>query len=514
MTDQTEKEVQTRSRMGQNCNEKSFESRLAVLTNEVEHEVRDSKEPDGCGEETSLFPRSEYASTSSARQTNPQSFSCSFCEMHFDKPEPYRKHVYLCSLPNPPVSHYNLPDENVFSSQGDLLLEICDLNGAVAQFLVDSEMLKEASPVFASMLKEDSPFLEGQLVLRNGFPAILRLDDEMQGLHFVLDVLYSRDRSRLKPKDVRQLYEVALVTDKYDFEFIQSLAQEWKEPDKLDDFYSSPKRYRSRDTFSGDDRDISPEWLVIAWIFGFEKEFKDAAAWILENSVYRDGCMKTVRNTLLFFQRPKADGKALDLPYGTPAIVSDRLELLQGQYFDAVECCLNDVRTQIHDIQIGQTAHAPRLEGLLNEKATLCTEVGHDSYCSTVANLPTYFPCGPTCRSKDTIAMILNTVQEQLTLYPGYYFQPSESEDYDCPWIDHFKKQLTAFDQQILQSDPKEQDGALEKVSLWDFKSRQMRFPEIYKESLDRDARSSKKRKVGLGFFSGLEGRNVLGMFD
>ncbi|RPA86641.1 hypothetical protein BJ508DRAFT_321760 [Ascobolus immersus RN42] len=128
-------------------------------------------------------------------------YRCSLCESTFLDQEDYRQHVFLCSIPNPPFD-YGRDDIGSFHivahrSEADLILEIHDLaimeraaeeesgtlrddrfdykttsdlqdyeekyNG-VYNYLVSSQVLKDSSRVFSSMLDKKSGFAEGQLV--------------------------------------------------------------------------------------------------------------------------------------------------------------------------------------------------------------------------------------------------------------------------------------------------------------------------------------------------------------
>lgn len=263
------------------------------------------------------------------------SLVCSLCDKEFDKPETYRRHVYYCSLPdNPPISNLNLPTDCIFAEHGDLLLEVVDFaetegeeSQEPARLVVDSKILMGSSSFFASLLNEKSPFRENEIVIRPGYPGKLKLEDWVDGLKFVLQFIHHKNRDGMKPKNVDEFYEIALVVDKYDFKEVQDYAINWRDLGPGNGFNTGFWSEVECEIKAWHREVIDPRWLVIGWVFGFDKEFQEAARWIVLNSVYDEERLTTKEIGISpwgsFLESFTPADKPL--PYGIPPIVYGKL---------------------------------------------------------------------------------------------------------------------------------------------------------------------------------------------
>lgn len=149
----------------------------------------------------------------------------------------------------------------VIDSDGDIYLEVSKDGANSIRFLVVSQVLWTASPVFRCMFGPRSKFMEGTMVREaqvNGTqpPSISCDDPEAFGL--VLNILHHRCESVPEIISVDMFVEVATITDKYDMRCALSLwALVWLE------------RLRGRKLLG------SPHvgWLFVAWIFQWQDVF-------------------------------------------------------------------------------------------------------------------------------------------------------------------------------------------------------------------------------------------------
>ncbi|RPA78761.1 hypothetical protein BJ508DRAFT_363645 [Ascobolus immersus RN42] len=360
---------------------------------------------------------------------------------------------------------------------GDLVLEMIGSEES-AYFLVDSKTLIEASSVFANMLGANSPFLESQIPLRHGYPGVLQLKDsdeiEVEGMFFVLRVVYATDRSKLAPKSINELYAAAVVVDKYDFISVLDHAQGWL------------KKWNFRRSPVGLD---APKWIFVAWTLGYPKQFEAAAKWILLNSVLWEG-------EILVVVDASEDGAEVEgerLPDVIPAAVEEQLQTTQQEYFKLLDEHLTQIRQTFTEIRKAQRPLASKEKEFCYHKYE-----GYDdplgkyaSVCSTLIGLPSNFII-PVCPSRASIRSHMDSMRRALKNYPTYLFGASitsrkvvaklrHRDKNGCVWIREFLQRHKHFDQDLCQGTVVDAGGKMQrKVEFWSFLSRQRRFPERY----------------------------------
>lgn len=159
---------------------------------------------------------------------------------------------------------------------GDLILEV-DTPAGLARFRVVSAALCLSSPVFRAMLGPNSNFKEACELRKSksAEPHVISLDDDYpQALAVVLHVLHLRNDKVPQKITFDNLYELAVICDKYDCAVAMSLwisiwVRQWSDL-SLDSGYE--------------------RWLFIAWAFGIEDVFtKLSKKIIMEGHFTRKG---------------------------------------------------------------------------------------------------------------------------------------------------------------------------------------------------------------------------------
>jgi hypothetical protein len=160
---------------------------------------------------------------------------------------------------------YSDEDEQVeiIANEGDLLLYLKSSSGN-RQWLVASQVLWVTSPVFCAMFGPSSVWREArkvrQATISGNPPAVINLeDDDPSMLAIVLAILHHR--ADLVPDEVsfRQMVQFAAVCDKYG---IQRLGAIQSTADKLSQRF---RQYMDQDGYE--------DWLLIAYVFGYEDAF-------------------------------------------------------------------------------------------------------------------------------------------------------------------------------------------------------------------------------------------------
>jgi hypothetical protein len=173
-----------------------------------------------------------------------------------------------------------IPPLITLAPEGDVLLDICDsspanenTNHRSAQYLVASQVLCAASPVFSKMFSRASPFAEA-VSLRDQSrqqPVTVELDDNPGAFQVVLNTLHFRNRHVTKVAPLRTMLAIAKIIDKYHLhEALMLLTNSWQTAAK--------------------NMDVPlPEKLIMAWAFRYEELFTEATSWILQRGSWVPG---------------------------------------------------------------------------------------------------------------------------------------------------------------------------------------------------------------------------------
>ncbi|RPA85760.1 hypothetical protein BJ508DRAFT_302589 [Ascobolus immersus RN42] len=402
--------------------------------------------------------------------------TCGLCDTSFSDPETYRQHVYTCSLPcNIPTESFNIPKSHILDNDGDLVLEITDVESRApptdddsmqttktVRILVDSKVLRRYSDVFDSMLSDDSPFLEGQMVLRAGYPGLLRLEDHPGGLLFVLKCLHNWDANlHSKPKGLKELYECAVVVDKY------NICSEM-----LGFCISRNYSYVVSCKKASD----AVRWLMVGWVFGLEAVFRQASHYILLNSIMIGQLL--VEDD----RRPDILGprNQMPLPSPIPCVVIGELQRLFNVFYDVLEAVLDMIHTEI-----AQTKELPPNYNPETIGKSFCKEHQQGRHCVTVAKIPEHVPLLTTednagrepARSVMNITTALTMIRASLYSLATYNTRSTRQCPLVAGWLGKIDSLETGLRRQPLKI------CGHKVVSLWDFSSRRKKFRKQYENT-------------------------------
>lgn len=106
-------------------------------------------------------------------------------------------------------------------------------------FKVHASFLREASPVFTSLLSPK--FAEGQALMSNpsALCEINLCDDDPDCMQLVLNVIHGKSKKLPQRVSAHQIVDLALIVDKYFLHEVMELPLDrWLTPTKHDDLYS------------------------------------------------------------------------------------------------------------------------------------------------------------------------------------------------------------------------------------------------------------------------------------
>lgn len=119
---------------------------------------------------------------------------------------------------------------------GDLQMDFKDrTNDNGGQFrglLVSKHTLRLSSPVFRTMLADDSPFQESRnkTMNENGNQVIRLEDDDVVSMEILMNAIHLQNHKVPTSLTIAQLEELAIVCDKYDIRCLGPWAGMWSQP--------------------------------------------------------------------------------------------------------------------------------------------------------------------------------------------------------------------------------------------------------------------------------------------
>lgn len=163
----------------------------------------------------------------------------------------------------------------IIDTDGDLTMSLKGGNLKVSR-----KVLSLSSPVFRAMLGAESQFKEStnKEFERDGTQAVSFEDDDFQTMAMIARIMHLQSSQVPKKLTFKQLYQVAILCDKYDFkECLGPWPKIWAKP--------YLKSY-ALEGYQG--------WLFMSTIFGNEETFKDITRHLIVNSkVTVDGLLVT-----------------------------------------------------------------------------------------------------------------------------------------------------------------------------------------------------------------------------
>ena len=163
----------------------------------------------------------------------------------------------------------------IIDTDGDLTMSLKGGNLKVSQ-----KVLSLSSPVFRAMLGAASRFREStdKEFERDGTQAVSFEDDDFQSMAIIARIMHLQSNQVPKKLTFKQLYQVAILCDKYDFkECLGPWPKIWAKP--------YLKSY-ALEGYEG--------WLFMSIVFGNEEIFKDISKHLILNSkVTADGLLVT-----------------------------------------------------------------------------------------------------------------------------------------------------------------------------------------------------------------------------
>ena len=121
------------------------------------------------------------------------------------------------------------PDGNL---QMDFVDRTDDNGGQLRGLLVSKHTLRLSSPVFRTMLADDSPFYESRdkTTTKNGIQVIHFEDDDVASMEILMYALHLQNHRVTVALTITQLEELAIVCDKYDIRCLGPWAEMWSRP--------------------------------------------------------------------------------------------------------------------------------------------------------------------------------------------------------------------------------------------------------------------------------------------
>ena len=119
---------------------------------------------------------------------------------------------------------------------GDLQMDFVDRTddsgGQLHGLQVSKHILRLSSPVFRTMLADDSPFLESRnkTTNKNGIQVIYFEEDDLASMEILMNAIHLQDHRVPITLEIAQLEELAVVCDKYDIRCLERWAERWSQP--------------------------------------------------------------------------------------------------------------------------------------------------------------------------------------------------------------------------------------------------------------------------------------------
>lgn len=113
--------------------------------------------------------------------------------------------------------------------QVDLVDRTNDSDGQLRGLLVSRHTLRLSSPVFRTMLADDSPFHESRdkTTNKNGLHVIRFEDDDVASMEILMNAIHLRNHRVPITLTIAQFEELAVVCDKYDIRCLEPWAETW-----------------------------------------------------------------------------------------------------------------------------------------------------------------------------------------------------------------------------------------------------------------------------------------------
>ena len=113
--------------------------------------------------------------------------------------------------------------------QVDLVDRTEDSDGQLRGLLVSKHTLRLSSPVFRTMLADDSPFHESRdkTTNKNGLQVIRFEDDDAASMEILMNVIHLQNHRVPMTLTIAEFEEIAIVCDKYDIRCLGPWAETW-----------------------------------------------------------------------------------------------------------------------------------------------------------------------------------------------------------------------------------------------------------------------------------------------
>ena len=116
---------------------------------------------------------------------------------------------------------------------GNLQMNFVDRNGGQLRgLLVSKHTLRLSSPVFRTMLADDSPFHESRdkTTTKNGIQVIHFEDDDVASMEILMNAIHLQNHRVPVTLTFTQLEKLAIICDKYDIRCFGPWAEMWSRP--------------------------------------------------------------------------------------------------------------------------------------------------------------------------------------------------------------------------------------------------------------------------------------------
>ena len=141
------------------------------------------------------------------------------------------------------------PKDNVVLTNGDVLRTNDDVlhpdenDGQLRGLLVNKHTLRLSSPVFRTMLADDSPFHESRskTTNRDGIQVIQFEDDDVATMEILMNAIHLQNHKVPMFVTITQFEELAIVCDKYDIRCLGPWAEIWSKHHLDQDCASLPR---------------------------------------------------------------------------------------------------------------------------------------------------------------------------------------------------------------------------------------------------------------------------------
>ena len=229
----------------------------------------------------------------------------------------------------------------IIDTDGDLTMSLKGGNLKVSR-----KVLSISSPVFRAMLGGESQFKEStdKEFERDGTQALCFKDDDFQTMAMIARIMHLQSSQVPKKLTFKQLYQVAILCDKYDFkECLGPWPEIWARP------------YLKSYAFEGYEA-----WLFMSTVFGNEEVFKDITRRLILN------CKVSADNSLVTTKGVDVSERVSSTIMGkmpTPRSMENS-RLIANRSTDGVQIrgyvsCLGSILAGI--LQIAREQEGPRL---------------------------------------------------------------------------------------------------------------------------------------------------------